>query len=150
MAQLNIVSVVDVGKALLKGSLDGHLYMMDNAVKSGGQGTARLSTRCQRGQVLNWIIYPMQGPAASVRISGITFLDGEVCGELKIYGGVLDQTSPYAPVYDYWAGYVLGDLAYGAYRYRLEVELRSAVWARRLCVDTPSLNVQPPSKSGGM
>jgi len=150
MAQVNIVTMVDAGKALLKGTLEGHLYMMDNGVKSGGQGTARLSTGCQRGQVVNWIIYPMQGPAASVRISSITFPDGDVCGELRIYGGLCDQTSPYAPVYDYWAGYVLGALAFGVYRYRLEVEIRTAAWARRLSVETPSLNVQPPSKGRGL
>lgn len=144
--QLNIVTVIDVDSALIKQSLEGGLFMMDNSVdadggSSPGQGTAELSTICTQGQVINWIIYPIAG-AASARISDIHFIDNEVCTRLEIYGAPAVAVSPpylpgLTPVYDYWAGLVLPDLRPGRYHYQLQVQIGD----RFLSVASPSLNV---------
>ncbi|MDB5655655.1 MAG: hypothetical protein JWQ94_3268 [Tardiphaga sp.] len=144
--QLNIVTVLDVDSALVKQSLDGGLFMMDNSVDSdgsrnAGQGTVELCTVCTQGQVINWIIYPMASTAAA-RISQIQFIDHEVCGHLQIYGAPAVAVSPpylpgLTPVYDYWAGLVLPDLRPGRYHYQLQVQIGDTF----LSVATPSLNV---------
>jgi hypothetical protein len=144
--QLNIVSVLDVGGALIKQTLEGDLFMMDNSVDSdgnhsAGQGTAQLSTNCNQGQVINWIIYPIVG-ATAARISNIRFVDREVCGNLKIYGAPAVAVSPaylpgLTPVYDYWAGIVMPDVPPGRYRYRMQVQMGDTF----LSVDSPSLNI---------
>jgi hypothetical protein len=144
--QLNIVSVLDVGGALIKQTLEDGLFMMDNSVDTGGnrsagQGTAQLSTTCTQGQVINWIIYPIEGGTAA-RISNIQFIDRDVCAELKIYGAPAVAVSPaylpgLTPVYDYWAGIVLPDVPPGRYHYRMEVQMGDTV----LKVDSPSLNI---------
>jgi len=135
--QLNVVTFIDVRKAILKKSLDGNIYMMDNSFKCKNQETNSLNTTCRQGQVINWIIYPMDlekridgsfPPMA--RIKNIVFLNGQgevaelkVCSELKIYGGVHKVRSPLAPNYYYWAGTVLPDLPIGEYKYRLIFEI---------------------------
>jgi hypothetical protein len=143
--QLNIVAVLDVGSALIKQSLEGGLFMMDNSVgadgsQSIGRGTAQLSTTCTQGQVINWIIYPIGATAA--RISNIHFIDREVCGHLQVYGAPTVAVSPpylpgLTPIYDYWAGLVLPDLPPGRYHYQLQVQIGDTF----LSVETPSLNV---------
>jgi len=103
--QLNIITVIDVHKAIKTGSLKDTLYMMDNSVGGTGQGTPYLQTVCKPGQVLNWIVYPMDGEKKAdgtwppmPKINNIVFLDGQegdlddvaetkVCTELKIFGG---------------------------------------------------------------
>jgi hypothetical protein len=144
--QLNIVAVLDVGSALIKQSLEGGLFMMDNSLDAGGgrslgQGTAQLSTTCTQGQVINWIMHPIVG-ATAARISNIHFIDREVCGHLQIYGAPAVAVSPpylpgLTPTYDYWAGLVLPDLPPGRYRYQLQVQIGDSF----LSVETPSLNV---------
>jgi hypothetical protein len=144
--QLNIVSVLDVGSVLIKQTLEGGLFMMDNSVDadgnhSAGQGTAQLSTACTQGQVINWIIHPIVG-ATAARISNIHFIDREVCAHLQIYGApALAVSTAYlpglTPVYDYWAGIVLPDVAPGRYRYQLQVQMGDTF----LSVESPSLNI---------
>ncbi|NEQ79030.1 MAG: hypothetical protein F6K26_01820, partial [Moorea sp. SIO2I5] len=57
--QLNIVTVIDLHKAVRTGTLTDTLYMMDNSAGGKGQGTDHLQTVCKQGQVINWIIYSM-------------------------------------------------------------------------------------------
>lgn len=139
--QLNIVTYVDLQKAVEAGSLQNALYMMDNSVGGVDQGTARLQTVCKQGQVLNWIIYPMvtdRRPDGTwppmPRINNIVFLDSEagdeedvaeqkVCVDFKIYGGPDRIRNRYTPVYYYWAGTVARSLPPGIYRYRFVLEL---------------------------
>jgi len=157
--QLNIVTLVDVDRAVRTGSLAEAVFMMDNSIGRTGQGTARLSTVCKQGQVLNWIIRPIDGRQRAdggwppvPRINNIVFLeDGrgdveetKVCDELKIYGMPDRVRSPLTPVYYYWAGEVLHDLAPGVYPYRLVVELEREGGAGPLYLNTeerPSLRV---------
>lgn len=139
--QLNIVTLVDIRKAVANESLADALYMMDNSIGGEGQGTPHLQTVCKQGQVLNWIIRPIEmdkRPDGTwppmPKINNIVFLASEepdeqdvagakVCTELKIYGMPDEVRSPYTPVYYYWAGIVLNTLAPGTYRYRLVLEL---------------------------
>lgn len=163
--QLNIVSVIDVHKALKTESVKDTIYMMDNSVGGSGQGTGHLQTVCKPGQVLNWIIYPMdmeKKPDGTwppfPKISNIVFLDSQqegdteefsefkVLTELKIYGSVDLMRSPYCPVYYYWAGAVLSTLPPGVYNYRFILELEKENKKDKIYLNTvekPSLKVVP-------
>jgi hypothetical protein len=157
--QLNIVTFVDVYKALENHSLDECVYMTDNSLSSLREGTEQLRTTCKQGQVLNWIIYPLdmdqrldkQWPSMP-KINNIVFLNehGEnvaelkVCTQFKIYGGPDKIRTDYDPVYYYWAGAVLPDLPPGVYKYRLIIELQPVEEGASpiyLNLDTPSLQV---------
>ncbi|MFI6504519.1 hypothetical protein [Nonomuraea typhae] len=160
--QLNIVTLVDMEKATENRSLDGALYMVDNSVGGEGQGTESLETVCKQGQVLNWIIRPIDMERRRdgtwppmPKINNIVFLDTEagdeedvaekkVCIELKIYGAPDRMRDPLTPVYYYWAGTVLSTLRPGTYRYRLVVELEQEHKKERLYLNTvnhPSIRV---------
>lgn len=162
--QLNIITLVDVAKVNASGTVDGALYMMDNSSGGSGQGTAHLETVCKQGQVLNWIIYPMEmdkRPNGNwppmPKINNIVFLDSEeeddedvtpikVCTEFKIYGMADLMRSPYTPVYFYWAATVLSGLLPGVYKYRfvLEVEKDNKKGSQYLnTVEKPSIRVIP-------
>lgn len=160
--QLNIVTVIDLDKAVATGTLDGTLYMMDNSLGGEGQGTAHLQTVCKQGQVINWIIYSMdmeKRPGGSwppmPRINNIVFLydhegdyegvaECKVCTEFKIYGGPDLIRSSVTPVYYYWAGTVLSDLPTGVYNYRFVLELEQEGTNEKVYLNTvekPSLRV---------
>lgn len=156
--QLNIVTFVDVQKAVTEKSLDGAVYMVDNAPTSTEQGSHRLQTTCKQGQTLNWIIYPMDADKKpdgtwppSVRINNIVFLDenGEdvaitkICQDMKVYGGPDKIRSSYTPVYYYWAGTIPPTLPVGIYKYRFVLELETETTNKSvyLNLNTPSLNV---------
>ncbi|UBU16121.1 hypothetical protein [Nonomuraea gerenzanensis] len=162
--QLNIVTLVDMEKATEHKSLAGAMYMVDNSVGGSGQGTARLETVCKPGQVLNWIIRPIDMERRRdgtwppmPKINNIVFLDVEsgdeedvaekkVCVELKIYGAPDRMRDDLTPVYYYWAGTVLPSLRPGTYRYRLVVELEQEHKKERLYLNTeghPSIRVIP-------
>lgn len=157
--QLNIVTFVDVQKAVAQQTLEDAVYMMDNSIDSECQGTSFLQTVCKQGQVLNWIIYPMNAdrrPDGSwppyVKISNIVFLGEDqdnvstvrICNDLKIYGGADKIRSPYTPVYYYWAGAIPSALPEGVYRYRLILELDREGSDRPvyLNLDGPGLHVK--------
>lgn len=140
--QLNIVTFVDVKKAVTQQSLERAVYMMDNSIDSSGQGTSELRTTCKQGQTLNWIIYAMDAEKRpdgnwppTVKINNIVFLgdNGEdvavvrICDDLKVYGPPDKIRSKYTPVYYYWAGTIPMDLPVGIYRYRLVMELEDEV-----------------------
>lgn len=156
--QLNIVTFVDVQKALTLKTLDGCVYMMDNSPMSTEQGTPGLQTTCKQGQVLNWIIYAMDSDKKpdgtwppSVKINNIVFVDDDsqdvsmtrICEDLKIYGGPDKIRSHYTPVYYYWAGTIPLDLPPGTYKYRLILELENEKTGRSeyLNLGSPLLNV---------
>jgi hypothetical protein len=161
--QLNIVTVIDVHKAVATGTTQDTLYMMDNSVGGTGQGTAHLQTVCKPGQVINWIIYPMEmekRPDGTwppmPKINNIVFLDSQQEGdaeefsefkimtELKVYGGPDMMRSPFCPVYYYWAGTVLSTLHPGVYNYRFVLELEQEGKKEKVYLNTaekPSLKV---------
>lgn len=160
--QLNVVTVLDVHKALRTKSLKDTLYMMDNSVGGIGQGTDHLQTICKQGQVINWIIYAMDKEKRDdgtwppmPKINNIIFLDDQegdtddvaetkICTEFKIYGGPDMMRSPYCPVYYYWAGAVLSTLKPGVYNYRFIIELEQEGKKERVYLNTiekPSLKV---------
>jgi hypothetical protein len=160
--QLNVVSLVHMARAAGTGTLDGSLFMMDNSSGGSGRGTGRLETVCKQGQVLNWIIRPIdmdKRPDGTwppmPKISSLVFLDPEnadgqdvatkrITGELKIYGMPDLMRSPYTPVYYYWAGTVLPTTAPGRYHYRLVIELEQEDSKDKLYLNTadnPSIRV---------
>lgn len=126
LAQLNIITIIDVEKVLITGSLHDHLYLVDNGVNSANQGTPDLSTGCTQGQVINWLIYPVPG-SGKARINDIKFTQKDVCIRLENYGDILQRPIPpqvYPPVaYDYWAAMISADLKDGLYTYSLELEM---------------------------
>ncbi|TRV47955.1 MAG: hypothetical protein EWV52_09040 [Microcystis panniformis Mp_MB_F_20051200_S6D] len=160
--QLNIVTVVDVQKAVERESLKDCIFMMDNSVGGTGQGTARLQTVCKQGQVINFIIYamdPEKRPDGTwppmPKINNIVFLDVErgdeddvaevkIMTEFKIYGGPDKIYDLYTPVYYYWAGTVLSNLSPGIYPYRFVIELEQEGKKEKMYLNTverPSLKV---------
>lgn len=160
--QLNIVTLVNMERAAATGSLDDALYMMDNSIGGEGQGTGHLETVCKQGQVLNWIIRPIEmekRPDGTwppmPKIASLVFLDVEkgdeedvaekkVCTELKIYGMPDRMRSPFTPVYYYWAGTVLSTTEPGHYKYRLVLELEKDGSKEKLHLNTthhPSIRV---------
>jgi len=164
--QLNIVTFVNVARALAMKSLDGSVFMRDNSVASENQGTNCLQTTCKQGQALNWLILALASAQRAnktwppmPRISNIVFLNRDrtnvaellVCTQFGVYGGPDKQRSPWTPVYYYWAGTVIPTLPPGVYPYRFVVELpkESSYQAPgeaasiHLNLDGPSLNVIP-------
>lgn len=160
--QLNVVTLVNMERATADGALTDAMYMMDNSVGGTGQGTSYLETVCKQGQVLNWIIRPidmekrLDGTWPPMpKINNIVFLDTEagdeedvaerkIFTELKIYGMPDRMRSPFTPVYYYWAGTVLSTAKPGLYRYRLVVELEQEHSKEKLylnTVDHPALRV---------
>lgn len=160
--QLNIVTLVDMAKAVATGTLRDAMYMMDNSIGGEGQGTHKLETVCKQGQVLNWIIRPidmekrLDGTWPPMpKINNIVVLDVEkgdeenvaehkLFTELKIYGGPDRMRSPMTPIYYYWAGTVLSTAKPGLYRYRLVVELEQEGKKERVYLNTeehPALRV---------
>ncbi|OON80068.1 hypothetical protein [Streptomyces tsukubensis] len=162
--QLNIVTLMNMERAVENHSLRNAMFMMDNSVGGTGQGTHQLETVCKQGQVLNWIIRPidmerrLDGTWPPMpKINSIVFLDTEagdeedvaekkICTELKIYGMPDRMRSPYTPVYYYWAGTVLSTAKPGVYRYRFVLELEQEHSKEKLylnTVDHPSIRVLP-------
>ncbi|MEU3460652.1 hypothetical protein ABZ721_11935 [Streptomyces sp. NPDC006733] len=160
--QLNIVTLVNMERATATGSLSDAMYMMDNSIGGEGQGTRQLETVCKQGQVLNWIIRPidmekrLDGTWPPMpKIASIVLLDTEkgdeedvserkIFTELKIYGMPDRMRSPYTPVYYYWAGTVLSTAKPGVYKYRLIVELEQDGKKEKLylnTIDHPSIRV---------
>ncbi|MFI5801497.1 hypothetical protein [Streptomyces sp. NPDC051561] len=160
--QLNIVILIDLEKATENNSLDDALFMMDNSVGGSGQGTQHLETVCKQGQVINWIIRPLDMEKRldgtwppMPKINNIVFLDTElgdeedvaerkIFTELKIYGMPDKMRSPLTPVYYYWAGTVLSTAKPGVHRYRLVLELEKENSRERLYLHTeedPSIRI---------
>jgi hypothetical protein len=160
--QLNVVTLIDMEKATEQNSLDDALYMMDNSVGGTGQGTQHLETVCRQGQVINWIIRPLDMEKRldgtwppMPKINNIVFLDTEagdeedvaerkIFTELKIYGMPDMMRSPLTPVYYYWAGTVLSTAKPGVHRYRLIMELEKENSREKLYLHTgedPSIRI---------
>jgi hypothetical protein len=160
--QLNIVTLVNIERAAATGTLTNSMYMVDNSVGGSGQGTGQLQTICKQGQVLNWIIRPVEmakRPDGTwppmPKITNIVFLDTErgdedevaerrIFTELKIYGMPDRMRSQYTPVYYYWAGAILSSAPPGVYRYRLVLELEQDGKKEKLYLNTennPSIRV---------
>lgn len=160
--QLNIVTLVHMQRASATNSLDGALFMMDNSTGGSGRGTGHLETVCKQGQVLNWIIRPIDMGRrpdgtwpAMPKISSLVFLGTErgherdvaakrITSELKIYGMPDEMRSPFTPIYYYWAGTILPTTEPGLYHYRLVLELEQDDTQHSLHLNTtenPSIRV---------
>ncbi|NRB39912.1 MAG: hypothetical protein HRU20_15830 [Pseudomonadales bacterium] len=160
--QLNIVTIIDVYKALQNNSLDNCVYMVDNTPEKLNTANAELRTTCRQGQVINWIVYPLdmeprvdnEWPSFP-KIVNIVFLNEygdnvselKVCSECNIYGAPDKIRTPYAlydMLYLYWAGIVVPDLRPGTYKYRIIFELQPAGEGKKAVyfnLDSPSLQV---------
>jgi len=119
--QINIIVFVDTIGALSSQSLDKFTYAVDNSeFNSTGQGTASLSTICQPGQVIQWIIcaIDLQTPAA---INNIRFLP--VNPESELFEEPDEQQYVNEnPDLDVWKGIVPATMIPGVpYRYVFEV-----------------------------
>lgn len=160
--QLNIVTLLNMERATRTQQLAGSMYMMDNSIGGVGQGSHQLETICKQGQVINWIIRPIDMDKRldntwppMPKINNIVFLDTElgdeedvgerrIFSELKIYGMPDRIRDPYTPVYYYWAGTVLSTTKPGLYRYRMVVELEQERGREKLylnTVDHPAIRV---------
>jgi hypothetical protein len=154
--QLNVVTLVDMEQAAATKSLEGCLYMMDNSVGGVGQGTDHLETICKQGQVINWIIRPIDmhkkpegGWPPMPKINNLVFLDTEkgdeddvaerrIMTELKVYGGPDKMRDQYTAVYYYWAGAVMSGARPGVYRYRFVLELEKEQGTEKLYLNSPN------------
>jgi len=138
---INIVTVVDVIRALATRSLKDSLYMMDTSRHSDGQGTPRLTTACHPGQRIHWIIraIDVQTPAS---IRDITFPRALGDGA-PAHGFGPEPAAGETLAWRYWSGIVPAYLPCGVYRYRLTVQMGTG---RRsvLHADTPALKVMLP------
>jgi len=135
---ISIVVAVDSIGALSDGTLEDHLFLMDNSPwESPGKGTDYLSTMCNPGRIIQWVIYPidLQTPAA---IKNITFLDA--CNKTMSKSGNA-RTEIEMPTMNSWTGIVPGGLTPGhPYKYRLEIQIgegKNSILHR----DTPSLMI---------
>lgn len=137
-AKVNINIAVDVIAALSEQTLHNHIFMMDNSIfNSACQGTAYLTTKCQPGQVIHWVIYAidLQTP---VVIKNISFINAENydCNrkktnlaykknenlDLKAWTGIVPwYMTPYVP-----------------YKYRLEIQMGEELNSS-MFIDTCSL-----------
>ena len=153
--QLNVVTLIDMEKAAAQESLEGCLYMMDNSIGGVGQGTDHLETVCKQGQVINWIIRPIdmhRRPDGSwppmPKINNLVFLDIEkgdeddvaerrIMTELKVYGAPDRMRDQYTAVYYYWAGAVMSEARPGLYRYRFVLELEKEHGTEKLYLNSP-------------
>ena len=159
--QMNIVLFVDVKKAYGNKSAQCAAWLFDNTGRSTGNGTLKLSSRCKRGTVVNWLVYALDmdrhtdGTWPSVpSIRNIVFLDKDGDGvlqeipfeELRIYGGPDNARSEITPSYSYWAGNVRMDLPEGNYPYRLVISVSDGNGIYNLNVDGPSLEVVATSE----
>jgi hypothetical protein len=154
--QLNIVTFIDMDKAIASQQLEGAYYMMDNSIRGVGQGTESLQTVCQQGQILNWIVYAMDNEKQAdgtwppmPKINNIVFLDiqagdgknvaeAKVCTEFKVYGMPHEIRSEFTPVYSYWAGMVIIDLKPGIYLYQFVIELEHNGKRIRMSMNGPN------------
>ncbi|MCP2338447.1 hypothetical protein [Actinomadura rupiterrae] len=162
--QLNVVTLVDMERAAATNSLDGCLFMMDNSIGGVGQGSDRLETVCKQGQVINWIIRPIdmhKRPDGTwppmPKINNLVFLDIEkgdeedvaerrIMTELKVYGGPDRMRDQYTAVYYYWAGAVMSTASPGVYHYRFVLELEKEHGTDKLYLNSsrqPALRVLP-------
>ena len=155
--QLNIVITIDVAGVVTGRPVAECAGMFDNDPRSAGDGTAALRTYCTPGQVLNFIIYPVDGgrrPDGSFpdfpQIEAIVFYQVDrdtqsykTLGDLRIYGAPDRMRSPSTPVYRYWAGTVETDIEPGVYPYRLLLSLPGGPGGGRRYfeLDTASLEV---------
>lgn len=77
--QINVA--VDTVAALSEGTLAGNMCLMDDSIHdSENQGSTELVTHCMPGQLITWIIYPvdLQTP---VSLEQLEFLPGEAAQE---------------------------------------------------------------------
>lgn len=141
-APINVITVVDVSKALSDKTLENNIYMMDTSWNSTGQGTDKLATACYPGQRINWIIHAIdvQTPALIENIVFIIDEERERSGAFKFS---VELTAGGEPHFHYWAGVVPCYLPFGSYSYRLIIQMGKGK-ASVLYADTPSLNVISP------
>jgi hypothetical protein len=154
--QLNIVTFIDIEKAIAVQQLDGAYYMTDNSISGVGKGTESLQTVCKQGQILNWIVYAMDSEKLAdgtwppmPKINNIVFLESQagdgknvteakVCTEFKVYGMPHEIRSEFTPVYSYWAGMVIIDLKPGIYFYQFVIELEHNGKKIRMSMNGPN------------
>lgn len=154
--QLNIVICVDVGRLMRTGDPSTSIGLVDNCPASAGKGGTELRTACRRGQVLNWIVYPVDGERRDdgswpvhpglVAVDPLDEAARGPCLERAIYGRPDEMRSDLTPIYAYWAGFVRPDAAPGLHPYRLIVACETADRrsTRRFELVGPALEILAP------
>jgi hypothetical protein len=134
--QINISIAVNVTKALSERTLETSLYMMDDSLlKSRGQGTGHLTTRCLPGQTIRWSVYAID-LQTSVSIRNIFFIPP--CGKPKSFPLTNDSLPGVdLDVYE-WVGTLPYTEQGRRYAYCLELQMGQGRYGR-LAIDTPSL-----------
>lgn len=121
--KININIAVDVVAALSEQTLHNHIFMMDNSIfNSSCQGTSNLTTNCQTGQTIEWVIYAidLQTPVAIKNISFIsakndTYNKEEPNNQYNEQNNLDSKT---------WTGIVPWYMTpYLPYKYKLEIQM---------------------------
>jgi hypothetical protein len=137
-SQININIAVDVTKALSEQTLEKSIYMMDDSLLgSTGQGTGELTTVCQPGQAIRWVVYAID-LQTSVSIKNISFIAaaGKYESSEAIKGGQ-PEADPDAKE---WIG-ILPYMEPGLkYAYRVELQMGKGEYGY-MAIDTPSLTM---------
>ncbi|MCK4763581.1 MAG: hypothetical protein KAW12_15380 [Candidatus Aminicenantes bacterium] len=135
---INIVVAVDSIGAFSDGKLNDNIFLMDNSPCTGsGQGTANLSTLCHPGQVIQWVIYPIDLQTQAM-IKNITFIGTDNNSNVKHKNNCM-RTVLDMPTLNSWTGIVPWYMVPGLpYRYRLEIQMGEGKNSI-MYTDTPSL-----------
>lgn len=134
-SKININIAVDVIAALSEKTLHNHIFMMDNSIhNSSCQGSQYLTTNCQAGQMIHWVIYAidLQTPVA---IRDISF------GSKKNYDYGKVKTDFQYNIHDYkeWTGIVPWYMAFNIpLKYTLEIQMGEGTNSI-MSIDTPCL-----------
>lgn len=114
---IEILIAVDVDGALRTGDLSKNLYMVDNRgnfilpfFPSTGEGTHELVTSCEKGNSINWKVYPVD-PRTEASI-------------FSFQGKAVPREINPVKTGDSWTGVVSGDATIGhKYQYSATLEL---------------------------
>lgn len=120
MSTINIMVAVDVETAQSTASgnvITSGLYMIDTTGYEGtAEGSNELSTPCNAGDVLVWVIYPIN-PSDNISISGFT---GQ-CVTSDIFQNLVAEKTPAGA--NYWTCVINEGTSTASYQYSLNVKM---------------------------
>ncbi len=136
--RINIVTFIDVTKALSRKSLKGNVYMMDNSeFESTSQASTELVTNCVPDQLIYWQVYgiDVQTPAT---IRNVVFLGPEAESK-ETAAGEAENAPDIRSEQNSWTGLVPWHMIpFQPYRYRIEFQMGRGANSI-LSIDGPAL-----------